>query len=65
MEHKPWWQSRTLWVNAIAAALMALEASLNLLQPHLPVSIWVVFAVALPVVNAVLRAITTQALTLK
>ena len=36
-ECKHWSRSRTLWVNAIAAALVALEAGTGLLQPHLPV----------------------------
>lgn len=64
-EVKPWWRSRTLLANALAAALVALEASTGLLQPYLPVNLYTAVAVALPVINAVLRVITTQALTLK
>lgn len=59
---KLWWQSRTLIVNAITAALVALEAGTGLLQPYLPVDFFTVIAVALPMVNAILRVITTQAL---
>lgn len=59
---KPWWQSKILWVNAIAAALMALEGVTGAIQPYVPVNVYVVFAVALPVINALLRVITTQAL---
>ncbi len=59
---KCWWKSRTLWVNAIAAALVALEASTGVLQPRLPVNLYAALAVALPVINAVLRVLTTQAL---
>lgn len=59
---KLWWQSRTLIVNALAAALVALEAGTGLLQPYLPVDFFTAIAVALPVVNAILRVITTQAL---
>lgn len=62
---KPWHRSKTLRVNALAAALLALEASTGLLQPHLPVDIYLVMAVALSVANAVLRVITTQALVLR
>ena len=65
METKVWWQSKTLWVNAIAAALVALEAGTGLLQPHLPVSLYTAIAVGLPVVNAFLRILTTSALVLK
>ena len=37
---KAWWRSRTLWCNAAAAALVALEANTGLLQPHLPVNFY-------------------------
>ncbi|BFN29480.1 hypothetical protein PSCT_01174 [Pseudomonas sp. SCT] len=58
---KHWSRSRTLWVNAIAAGLVALEAGTGMLQPHLPVSLYTAVAVGLPVVNAVLRVMTHQA----
>lgn len=57
---KPWWQSRTLWVNAIVLALAAAEDHVGLLQPVLPVNIYQLIAFALPVINAALRFITTQ-----
>lgn len=62
---KPWWQSKTLIINAVAAALVALEAGTGILQPHLPVNFYTALAVGLPVVNAVLRIVTNQALVLK
>jgi hypothetical protein len=62
---KSWWKSRTIRVNALAAGLVALEAGTGLLQPILPVNFYAVVAVVLPVVNAVLRVITKQALTRK
>lgn len=58
---KHWSRSRTLWINAIAAALVALEAGTGMLQPHLPVSLYTAVAVGLPVINAVLRVMTHQA----
>lgn len=58
---KPWYTSKTIIVNAIAAALVALEAGTGLLQPHLPGNFYAIIAVGLPVVNAVLRVITTTA----
>lgn len=61
---KSWRRSKTLWVNAAAAGLVALEASTGLLQPLLPVNLYGAIAVALPVVNAVLRVVTTQGLKL-
>lgn len=60
---KSWWKSRTIRVNALASALVALEAGTGLLQPILPVNFYTLVAVALPVVNAVLRVVTKQALT--
>lgn len=63
MPKKRWWRSRTLQVNALVAALVALEAGTGLLQPHLPVNIYTAVAVGLPIINAVLRVVTSQGLT--
>lgn len=57
---KPWWQSRTLWLNAGAAGLVALEAGWGLLQPIIPVNFYTLMAVMLPVANAMLRVVTSQ-----
>ena len=61
-ETKAWWRSKTLWVNTLVAALAAAEAGWNVLQPMLPVSFWRAIAFGLPLVNVVLRVITTQGL---
>lgn len=58
------WASRTLWVNALAAGLLAAEAGTGLLQPLLPVNLYTAIAVGLPVINAMLRIVTSQALRL-
>ena len=60
---KAWWRSRMLWLNVLAAALVALEETTGVLQPRLPVNFYAALAVALPVANAVLRVITSKALT--
>ena len=62
---KPWYLSKTIVFNAAAAALLALETVSGLLQPHLPVDFYTALAVALPIVNAVLRVITTEGLRAK
>jgi hypothetical protein len=62
MDDKPWYQSKTLIINAMAAALVALEANSGMLQPHLSVDFYTALAVALPIINAALRVITTQGL---
>lgn len=62
--HKRWWRSKTLWFNAAAAALVAFEAASGVLQPLLPVNLYAAIAVVLPVVNAVLRVLTTHGIKL-
>ena len=59
---KSWWKSKTLWVNIIVAVLASLEATTGLLQPYLPQPWYVVVAVGLPIINVVLRIVTTQGL---
>lgn len=59
---KPWWKSKTLWLNLIGAALIALEAQFSLLQPYLPGSVYAWIATALTVANAILRVITAAPL---
>lgn len=56
---KPWFESRTLWLNALAAGLLTLEASTGALQPLLPVNVYAAVAIALPVLNAMLRVMTS------
>ncbi|SDI52894.1 hypothetical protein [Propionivibrio dicarboxylicus] len=65
MDNKPWYQSKTVLFNIAVAALVALESVTGLLQPFLPVNFYAAVSVLLPVVNAVLRVISSQALTLK
>lgn len=59
---KPWWRSKTLWVNAAMLALAAAETQLNVLQGVLPGGLFPWLAFALPVINAALRFITSTAL---
>lgn len=62
---KPWWHSRTLWLNALALGLAAAEDRLGLLKGVLPVSVFELIAFGLPVVNVVLRALTRTAIALQ
>jgi len=61
---KAWYLSKTLWVNMLVAALVALEAGTGLLQPFLPPHFYAIVAVGLPIINAMLRIVTTQGLSL-
>jgi hypothetical protein len=60
LQMKPWYKSKTILFNTFMAALVALEAVSGLLQPLLPVNVYTAIAVSLPVVNAILRVITSQ-----
>jgi len=64
VEVKPWWKSRTIRLNVIAAVLIAIEAQFSLLQPYLPGNVYAWFAVALTVLNAALRVITIAPISL-
>lgn len=57
---KPWYKSKTILVNAAVAGLVALEASTGVLKGVVADNFYTVIAVALPVINAMLRIITTQ-----
>ena len=57
---KKWWQSRTLWFNAVVAGLVSLEASFSALHNLLPGNVYAIAVTALAVGNAVLRIVTTQ-----
>lgn len=61
---KPWYKSRTLWFNAIVAILIALETGLHIIQPYVPGNIYAWSLLLLIIVNAALRIITSQGLTL-
>lgn len=57
---KKWYKSKTLIVNAVVAGLVALEAVTGLLKPYMGDDFYVIIAVALPILNAMLRVITTE-----
>ncbi len=62
---KHWYQSRTLWTNLfflLAAALVETQPVLALLQGVLPARVYMWLAFALPIVNGILRAITSRGL---
>jgi len=61
-DKKPFWQSKTLILNMIAAMLIAFEGSSGILQPYLTVNFYTAVAVTLPVINALLRVVTTHGL---
>lgn len=65
MTTKCWYKSRTLWFNALVAALAALEASAHFIQPYVAGNVYGYGLTLLTVGNAVLRIVSTQGITLK
>jgi competence protein ComGC len=59
---KPWYKSKIIWFNTACAALAALEASMNLIQPYVPGNVYGWALLFVTMVNACLRIITTQAI---
>ena len=59
---KDWKLSKTIIFNAIMSALVALEASLSVIQPYLPGSVYAYLSVALIVGNTILRVLTVSPL---
>ena len=57
---KSWYQSKTLWLNAIVALLAALELNLGLLKGMLKPEHYLIAIVAVNGINAGLRVITSQ-----
>lgn len=59
---KPWYQSKTIWLNSAVAMLAVAEIKLGTIQPLVPVNFYALVAFGLPLLNAALRIITTQGL---
>jgi hypothetical protein len=64
-ECKPWWQSRTIWLNAAVAAVAIVEASSEALKPVLPPEAMGGLLAAVAVANVVLRAVSGQPVAFK
>lgn len=57
---KPWYQSKTLWLNFLAAVLVALETNFHLLQSSIGDHAYVAISSVLAGANVVLRMVTTE-----
>lgn len=62
---KPWWKSKTLWFNALLSLLTVVEQYAAILKPALGESSTAILLFAATAGNAYLRAITTQAISVK
>lgn len=60
---KPWYQSKTIWVNVAVASLAAVEAATGALKPALGDNgVYAIIAAGLPLANMILRVMTSQPL---
>mgnify|MGYP000928731243 CR=1 FL=1 len=59
---KPWWKSRLLWANFIAAVLAVVEANTGIVKEAMGPTGYLLAMVALTGINAILRFDTTQAI---
>lgn len=59
MIQKAWWKSKTLWLNALVLLFATLELRLDLVKEIAPAQLYAWIAIALPVLNMLLRAITS------
>lgn len=57
---KPWWQSKTMWFNAMCLAAAAAESQLSVLKDVLPGGLYTWLAFVMPVGNAALRFISAS-----
>lgn len=59
---KPWWMSKTILFNTLVGVLLLAEAKVSSLQGILPDSKYQIVAFALPIINMLLRVITSRGL---
>lgn len=59
---KPRYRSRTLWFNALAAALLVIELQLGLIKPFMRAETYAAFSLTVMAINAVLRVFTSKGL---
>lgn len=59
---KPWWKSKTLWLNFVATTVAGLTAFVPQLQSLMTPQNFALFSLGVGMVNVMLRFITSQAL---
>jgi len=64
-EEKPWWRSKTMLFNMVAAALIAVEMNLPGLQSFIEPELYAYLLMGINIINVLLRAVTKSPVTLK
>lgn len=57
---KPWWESKTIWLNLAVGVVAVVDASTDVLHSVLPPDVMGGVLAATAVINVVLRAVTGQ-----
>ena len=57
---KPWYKSKVVWFNAASAALVAVEASIHVVQDILGPSVYLGMVGVVAAGNVILRTMTRQ-----
>jgi hypothetical protein len=65
MNAKPFYQSKTIIINTLILIFVLCEQNFGLLESVLPSSLYKISAFLLPIINLLLRTITTAPVTLK
>lgn len=60
MAKKPWYKSKTIWFNVLAAMGAALEASLSIIQGELNPNVYLSLVILVAGGNVILRFISSQ-----
>lgn len=63
VEVKPWWKSRTLWVNLLSAVGIVLETQFEVIKPLVSPEVYQWLALLIPLANGILRVITDSPIT--
>lgn len=61
---KPWWESKTIWLNVVVGILATADALTGALKPILPPDIMGGIVTGLAIANVALRAMTGQPVSL-
>lgn len=59
---KPWWKSKTLWLNAALAAGTIAEANLGMIRDQFGAQSYLALISVAAAINAALRFVTSQQL---
>lgn len=57
-ENKPWWESKTIWLNVAVGVLAGVEVATDALKPVLPPEALGGVLALVSVINVVLRSVT-------